>query len=173
MSEHFTYSPDATVYRRKTLSTAQKLLVYSIIFLGIVGTGVLTWYSQSASTDSTLFIIVLIAPTLITFVSLILIALNPKGPEANFILPGADLDPLDASTISGQVRFPSGELREVTVTVPNVHSTSTLSVLTDSAATPMSDGLAFEEMCELALETVQLKHPGCQWETLPTLSPTS
>lgn len=170
MREKFTYDSSSKVFKRKTLTTLQKILIVSLIIADTaISIGLVLAFSDLDSLPKPFLVAAVIAPTILTLIAVFYIGLHPKGPEKDFILPSAELDPDDCSTVKGAVRLLDGSLRDVEVLVPNVYGRSSLNLLEDGPSTGSSGEISTPEMFDMALETVRRKYSDCIWMGEPSI----
>lgn len=163
--ERFVFDSSPQVFRRKTLTAYQKALLY-LIWLGVCAGSVFIILTQQAdATERQLyFMILLMLPTVLGIAASGYLALNPKGPERDFILPGPE--PGDCALIRGQIKTPDDKTLDVEVVVPSVYSTSS-DLLGDGMGVSAGSGLAYDEMFDMGLAEVNKKYPGSVWQGVP------
>ena len=116
--------------------------------------------------NSAVLVLIISVPFVIGIAVLFYIALNPKGPEADFVLPAIETDINDCSVVKGVILTKDKQKIAVEVTVQNVYGVST-DLFDTNAANNYSSGLSNQEMFDMALEEVQKKYAECQWDAEP------
>ncbi len=167
--EKFTYQ-QGTIYRRKSFTAFQRAILSSIwvvITAAMVG-GILLQQQGAIPAGTIILLLIVFTPLLLGGGLMTYIALNPQGPEQDFVLPTVEIDPNDISVVKGTIALTPGRTLEVEVTVPNVYGSS-LNLLEDSGSLPGQGDIATEEMIEFALEEIRKKYPKSCWEGTPEI----
>lgn len=170
MSEKFIYSANIKTVRKLTYNVIQKFQLYCV-WIFVAAAMIFGIYAQQElyiPSNIWLLMTIIFLPLILGFSFMVYVALHPKGPEADFILPGYELDEADRSKLKGEVILPSNDKLKVEVLVPNVYSVAN-EVLSSGMGQTASDGLSYEEMYELGLEEIRKKYPDCKWDGIPAI----
>jgi hypothetical protein len=167
MIEKFSCGSAPKVYRRKTLTFGQKILLY-VIILAACSLSILVVMALGNNPDTMplVFISAILAPPVIAIALMIAIAMHPKGPEHYFVMPTYS-DESGCSKIAGRILRADGVTTNVEVTVPNVYNVAF--EIGSNPASSTSSGLSTPEMFEMALDEIRERYAGAEWDGEPQI----
>ena len=172
--EEYTFPKSRTkTFIRKTLSNFQRIILYILVSLPILGTPAIILLLSGKEISQGLLITLAILPTPIAFIGMFYLALNPKGPEKEFKLEefsGIDAD-THFSVVSGRILTKSAGEVSVKVVTPTVFGPSA-NLMNDSLP-DQNQHVAFEETVDWALDILADQYPGAKWREIPEVTEAS
>lgn len=155
--------------RRRTLTRVQRILLHLSWIAAIVVTPLL-FVLFTFPEGSLTFYLAVFGPVGLAFITMLNLALFPKGPEKDFVIDAFQgITPQTPfSCVSGQIRLADGGQKGVEVIIPTVFSPE--SSLLDTSVPSTSCSVASEETAEWALEALHEVYPDAVWLKEPEIT---